>query len=136
MSKNISNLSGRIGLKNNLFQKISDRSLNSNNSDGIKEIADEFLEFVSDSPIIAHNVDFDVGFLNYELSNCEKDKLTNKTIVLDPRIKGNVTVISNQDLDPDEAYAVFLSVLRLHGFSAIETGDNEMVLELLEGGLA
>ena len=45
-----------------------------------RKIADEFLEFVSDSPIIAHNVDFDIGFLNYELSNCEKDKLTNKTI--------------------------------------------------------
>ena len=42
MSKNISNLSGRIGLKNNLFQKISDRSLNSSNDDGIKEIADEY----------------------------------------------------------------------------------------------
>jgi len=42
VSKNISKLSGRIGLKNNLFQKISDRSLNSNNSDGIKEIAEEY----------------------------------------------------------------------------------------------
>ena len=42
MSKNISKLSGRVGLKNNLFQKISDRSLNSNNSDGIKEIAEEY----------------------------------------------------------------------------------------------
>jgi len=42
VSKNISNLSGRIGLKNNLFQKISDRSLNSSNDDGIKEIADEY----------------------------------------------------------------------------------------------
>ena len=50
-------------------------------------------------------------------------KLINKTIILDPRIKGNVTVISNQNLDSDEAYAVFLSVLRLHGFSAIQTGD-------------
>jgi len=42
VSKNISNLSGKIGLKNNLFQKISDRSLNSSNDDGIKEIADEY----------------------------------------------------------------------------------------------
>jgi len=42
VSKNISNLSGRIGLKNNLFQKISDRSLNSTNDNGIKEIADEY----------------------------------------------------------------------------------------------
>ena len=42
MSKNISNLSGRIGLKKNLFEKISERSLNSKDSSGIKEIADEY----------------------------------------------------------------------------------------------
>ena len=42
MSKNISNLSGRIGLKNNLFQKISDRSKSSANDEGIKEIANEY----------------------------------------------------------------------------------------------
>ena len=47
MSKNISNLSGRIGLKNNLFQKLSDRSLNSSNGDGIKEIAEEYRMGVS-----------------------------------------------------------------------------------------
>ena len=47
MSKNISNLSGRIGLKNNLFQKISDRSLKTNNADGIKEIAEEYRMGVS-----------------------------------------------------------------------------------------
>jgi len=42
MSKNISKLSGRIGLKDNLFQKLSDRSLNSKNGEGMKEIADEY----------------------------------------------------------------------------------------------
>jgi len=42
VSKNISNLSGRIGLKNNLFQKISERSLTSTNDDGMKEIADQY----------------------------------------------------------------------------------------------
>ena len=42
MSKNISNLSGRIGLKNNLFQKLSERSLNSKNDQGVKELADEY----------------------------------------------------------------------------------------------
>ena len=41
MSKNISKLSGRIGLKDNLFQKLSDRSLNSKNGEGMKEIADK-----------------------------------------------------------------------------------------------
>jgi len=45
MSKNISKLSGRIGLKNNLFQKMSDSSLSSKNGEGIteiKEIADKY----------------------------------------------------------------------------------------------
>ena len=42
MSKNISNLSGRIGLKNNLFQKISERSLKSKKDEGVKEIAEEY----------------------------------------------------------------------------------------------
>ena len=42
MSKNISNLSGRIGLKNNLFQKISERSLSSKNDSGMKEIAEQY----------------------------------------------------------------------------------------------
>ena len=42
MSKNISNLSGRVGLKNNLFKKISDHSLNSTNPKDIKKIADEY----------------------------------------------------------------------------------------------
>ena len=42
MSKNISKLSGRVGLKDNLFQKLSERSLNSKNSEGMKEIADKY----------------------------------------------------------------------------------------------
>jgi len=42
VSKNISNLSGRIGLKNNLFKKLSERSLNSKNDQGVKELADEY----------------------------------------------------------------------------------------------
>ena len=51
MSKNISNLSGRIGLKNNLFEKVYERSLKSNNSEGIKEIADEYNMGVSTIPV-------------------------------------------------------------------------------------
>ena len=42
MSKNISKLSGRVGLKNNLFQKISQRSLKSKKDEGIKALADEY----------------------------------------------------------------------------------------------
>jgi len=42
MSKNISKLSGRVGLKNNLFQKISERSLNPKKDGDMKSLADEY----------------------------------------------------------------------------------------------
>src|SRR6185369_12449626 len=32
--------------------------------------AEELLEFIEDSPLVAHNASFDFGFLNYELERC------------------------------------------------------------------
>ena len=46
--------------------------------------------------------------------------LTGKTFVVDPRVKANVTVISRDDLTIEEAYEIFLSVLSVHGFTAVE----------------
>ena len=34
------------------------------------EKAEELLEFLADSPLVAHNAGFDFGFLNYELERC------------------------------------------------------------------
>ncbi len=47
--------------------------------------------------------------------------ITGKTFVVDPRVKGKVTVISNASLNEHAVYELFLSVLRVHGFAAIET---------------
>ncbi len=47
--------------------------------------------------------------------------ITGKTFVVDPRVKGKVTVISNASLNEHDVYELFLSVLRVHGFAAIET---------------
>ena len=32
--------------------------------------AEELLEFIEDSPLVAHNASFDFGFLNHELKQC------------------------------------------------------------------
>ena len=44
------------------------------------KIADEFIRFVQNDPIVAHNVDFDIGFINYELQSCGKRSLQNKKV--------------------------------------------------------
>ena len=49
--------------------------------------------------------------------------ITGKTFVIDPRLKGSVTVISETPMDKDGIYALFLSVLRLHNFTAVPSGD-------------
>ena len=36
-------------------------------------LADDLLEFIGDSPLIAHNATFDFGFLNHELALCARD---------------------------------------------------------------
>ncbi|MCG8381551.1 MAG: type II secretion system secretin GspD [Gammaproteobacteria bacterium] len=50
-------------------------------------------------------------------------KQTGKNFVVDPRVKAKVTVISSREMDADELYEVFLSVLQVHQFSAVPTGD-------------
>jgi len=50
-------------------------------------------------------------------------EITGKTFVIDPRVQGQVTVISSKPLQPDEMYGVFLNVLQVHGYAAIEDGS-------------
>lgn len=50
-------------------------------------------------------------------------EVTGKNFIVDPRVKGKVTVISARPLRDDEIYQVFLSVLRVHGFVAVPSGS-------------
>ena len=46
--------------------------------------------------------------------------LSNKQIILDPRVRGNITILANKPMTVDEAYQVFLSALNVYGYAAIE----------------
>ncbi len=47
---------------------------------------------------------------------------TGKTIVVDPKVRGQVRVISQEPVGADELYQLFLSVLDVQGFTAVESG--------------
>ena len=48
-------------------------------------------------------------------------QITGKNFIIDPRVKGKVTVISSKPLSEDEVYKVFLSILQVHGFATVPT---------------
>jgi DNA polymerase-3 subunit epsilon len=45
------------------------------------EIVDDFLAFIEDSSIIAHNASFDIGFLNFELEKLSKPKIAKERVI-------------------------------------------------------
>ena len=46
----------------------------------IKDVGEQFLEFIKDKRLIIHNADFDLGHLNNELSILGKKKITNDIV--------------------------------------------------------
>jgi general secretion pathway protein D len=49
--------------------------------------------------------------------------VTGKNFILDPRVTGRVTLLSPTPLGPDALYEAFLSILQVHGYVAVESGD-------------
>lgn len=48
--------------------------------------------------------------------------ITGYSFVVDMRVKGKVTVVSHADMTADEIFAMFQSVLRVHGYASIKSG--------------
>lgn len=50
-------------------------------------------------------------------------KITGKTFVVDPKLKGQVNVVSETPLGKEGVYELFLSVLRLQNYTAVPSGN-------------
>ena len=62
--------------------------------------------------------------LNYEDVDIKKvtqdiAQFSKKTIILDPRVKGKITIYSNANLDRDQVWNVYLRTIQVNGFSTI-----------------
>jgi len=58
-------------------------------------------------------------------------KLTGKTFIVDPAVKGKVTIVSTQAMSEEEIYGVFLSVLQVHDFVAVDSGGVVKIIPLV-----
>ncbi|MDJ0700553.1 MAG: type II secretion system secretin GspD [Woeseiaceae bacterium] len=59
--------------------------------------------------------------------------VTNKNFIIDPRVTGKVTLLSSTPMTPEAFYEAFLSILEVHGFAAIPSGD---VIKILPNATA
>lgn len=50
-------------------------------------------------------------------------EVTGKNFILDPRVTGKVTLLSAQPMSRDAFYEAFLSILQVHGYVAVNSGD-------------
>ena len=57
-------------------------------------------------------------------------EIAGKNFIIDPRVKGKVTIISPSQISVDEAYRVFVSVLEVNGFTIVDAGEITKILPL------
>ncbi len=56
-------------------------------------------------------------------------EVTGTTIVVDPAVKGKVKVVSSKPVSRDELYDLFLSILEVHGYTAVRSGGVVRVIQ-------
>ena len=61
--------------------------------------------------------DVDIAKVTQDIS-----KFSKKTLILDPRVKGRISIFSDSILSSDQVWDVYLRTIQVHGFSAISDG--------------
>ena len=62
----------------------------------------------------------------------EMSSVLGATIVLDPRVQGRITVMSEAPLDRDGVRELFYAVLDAHGFAVVDQGDRLLIIPAAE----
>ena len=78
--------------------------------------------------ITAQLVAQDSFIINYEEVDIKKvsqdiAKFTNKTLIIDPRVNGKVTIYSDNQLSEREVWNVYLRTIQVNGFAAVNDGN-------------
>lgn len=65
-----------------------------------------------------------LNFANAEIEAVARTMaaITGRNIVVDPRVKGTITLTTDKPMTPSAAYNQFLTTLRLSGFTVVESG--------------
>jgi general secretion pathway protein D len=77
---------------------------------------------LSPMPIALAQDQITMNFVNSDIPSVVAaiGKHTGKNFIIDPRVTGNMNIISQSPVPKDQAYQILLSALRVHGYAAIE----------------
>jgi general secretion pathway protein D len=75
-----------------------------------------FAQLALAEPVTLNFKDADIGAVITSVS-----EMTGKNFIVDPRVKGRITVVSSHPMSREETYHVFLAILQVHGFAAVPT---------------
>ncbi|NOQ77644.1 MAG: type II secretion system secretin GspD [Methylococcaceae bacterium] len=74
------------------------------------------IEVIADDDLVTLNMkDADITTFITDIG-----QMTGKAFIIDPRVKGKVTIVSQHPMTQDEVYHVFISTLNVHGFTAVK----------------
>ncbi len=59
-------------------------------------------------------------------------QLTGKNFIIDPRVQGKITLISSHAMNPDEMYRVFLSMLQVLNYSAVNAENAIKIIPAMD----
>ena len=59
--------------------------------------------------------------------------ITGKNFIIDPRVKGKVTLVSSTPVEPEDVYDIFLSIMKVHGYVALQAGGVVNIMPANEG---
>ena len=76
-----------------------------------------------DEPVTLNFVNADI-----EAVAAAVGKMTNRNFIIDPRVKGTINIVSARPVPSSAVYGIFLSALRLQGFTAVESGGVTKIL--------
>lgn len=83
----------------------------------------------SERPVSGKPIGKNEVLLNFQAADIQAvikavSQMTNRNFLIDPRVKGNITIISARPVGRAAAYQIFISALKAQGFAAVEGPGN------------
>ncbi len=84
--------------------------------------------------VAASRDDVSLNFVNVEIEAAIKvmSELSGRMFVVDPRVKGSVSIVSSTAVSRASAYQIFLAALRSQGFTVVESENTARVMPVAD----